>query len=409
MIRLNNLSSNIFAVNAAEFGGSQERADIVACGRLLMAERAGRDTNSIRVLQNEQADYTCRIDDVKYSELNESLKGKMFLYAAKMACNQTGEAAPADYAEFLKKQRRFMTDGTFLKVLSGIVTEVVTPILPATLSNALSYLCESVYTPIGQTYEVEVASNDVFLFEDDSHGAARSKPANRLYSKSLALNPRPKTAKTSCKWYQLLANGADLGRYFNSIAAGLHAKVMGMWNAAMVAGAGNTMYVPSGLVFAQYSTANFITAVKKVKAVNNAYGGGVIAFGDITALSKVVPSGVVNASTVNLDAALAMLLGQEYARSGYLTGYCGAQLMALDQVIVPGTQNTSVSEMLPTDCIYFGATGGHKPVYLAMEEGFPVTVELSPDLTADRSIDIIVTASLEAKPCFASKMAKMSV
>lgn len=94
MIRLNNLSSSIFAVNAAEFGGSQERADIVACGRLLMAERAGRDLNKVRVALNEQADYTNRIDDKKYAEINEQLKTKMFLYAAKMACNQTGESAP---------------------------------------------------------------------------------------------------------------------------------------------------------------------------------------------------------------------------------------------------------------------------------------------------------------------------
>jgi hypothetical protein len=64
---------------------------------------------------------------------------------------------------------------------------------------------------------------------------------------------------------------------------------------------------------------------------------------------------------------------------------------------------------MPTDVIYFAATNGHKPVYLAMEDGFPITVELTPDETADRSIDIIVTSSLEAKPVFASKLAKMSV
>lgn len=408
MIRLNNLSSNIFAVNAAEFGGSQERADIVAVGRLLMAERAGRTSNSLRTLRNEQPEYTCRIDDNRYNELNEQLKSKMFLYAAKLTCNQTGATPPETYQDFLKAQRIYMNDASFLKVLSGIFTEVVTPILPASMTNALDYLCEAVFPGVGETYEVEVESNDVFVFEDDSHGAARSKPANRLYSKSITLNPRPRTAKASAKWYQLIGNNADLGRYFNSIAAGLHNKIVALWNSAMVAGAGNTMYVPSGLVFAQYSTANFISAVKKVKAVNGS-NGGVIAFGDIAALSKVVPSGVVNAATVNLDAALAMLLGNEYARSGYLTGYCGAQLMALDQAIVPGTQNSTVTEMLPTDVIYFGVSNGHRPVYLAMEDGFPITVELSPDQTADRSIDIIVTASLEAKPVFASKMAKMAV
>lgn len=409
MIRLNNLSSSIFAVNAAEFGGSQERADIVACGRLLMAERAGRDLNKVRVALNEQADYTARIDDKKYAEINEQLKTKMFLYAAKMACNQTGESAPKTIDEFQKAQRRFMNDRTFLKVLSGIFTEVVTPVMPAMLSNALDYLCETVFVPIGQTHEIEVNSNDVFLFEDDSHGAARSKPANHLYSKTFALNPKPKTAKANCKWYQLIANDVDLGRFFDSIAAGMHSKIMAMWNAAMVAGAANSTFVPAGLTFAQYSTANFLTAVKKVKAVNNAYGSGVIAFGDIIALSKVLPSGIANAASVNLDAALAMLLGNEYARSGYLTGYGGAQLMALDQAIVPGTQNTSVTEILPTDVIYIASTNGHKPVYLAMEDMYPISITLDPTETADRSIDIIVTSSLDCAAIFGSKIAKMSV
>lgn len=409
MIKLNNLESRIFAVNAAEFGGSQERADIVACGRLLMAERAGRDMNRIHVLRQETADYQTRIDDAKYNEINEQVKSKMMLYAAKLACNQTGETAPATYEEFLKGQRRFMSDRNFLRTLSGILTEIVTPVLPAMLSNALDYLCETVYTPVGQTHEVEVESNDVFIFEDDSHGAARSKPAQHLYSGSVVLNPTPRTAKASIKWYQMIGNNVDLGRYFNSIAAGLHNKITALWNKAMVAGAASSVYMPSGLVFASYSTANWISAVKKVKAVNNAYGGNVIAFGDLAALGAVVPSGIVNAASVNLDAALAQMLGQEYARYGYLNGYMGAQLMAIDQAIVPGTQNDLVTEMMPTDVIYMVAANGYKPVYMAFEEGYPLTVTLDPSETADMSTDIIVTACMDVKPVFGSKVAKISI
>lgn len=409
MIRLNNLANSVFAVNAAEFGGSQERADIVACGRLLMAERAGRDMNRIHLLREEKEDYTCRIDDVKYNEINDQLKRKMFLYCAKLAANQTGRTAPETYEDFLKQQRQYMNDPTFLRTLAGVVTEIVTPVLPAVTSNALDYLCETVYTPIGQTYAVQVESNDVMIFEDDSHGAARSKPAQRLYSREIVLNPRPVTAKASQKWYQLLANNADLGRFFTAISAGLYNKIMVLWNAAMAAGAASSTFMPSGLSFAQYSTANFLSAVKKVKAVNNAYNSGVIAFGDIAALAKVLPSGVVNAATVNLDAALAHLLGAEYARSGYLTGYCGAQLMPVDQAILPGTQNTTVTEIFPTDVIYIASAGGYKPVYLAFEEGFPIDITLDPSETADMSIDIIVTSCMEAKPTFASKIAKISL
>lgn len=409
MIRLNNLANSVFAVNAAEFGGSQERADIVACGRLLMAERAGRDMNRIHLLRNEKEDYTTRIDDVKYNEINDQLKRKMFLYCAKLAANQTGRTAPETYEDFLKLQRQYLNDPTFLRTLAGIVTEIVTPVLPAVTSNALDYLCETVYTPIGQTYVVQVESNDVLIFEDDSHGAARSKPAQHLYSKDVTLNPRPVTAKASIKWYQMVGNNVDLGRFFNSISAGLYNKIMVLWNAAMAAGAGSSTYMPTGLSFAQYSTANFISAVKKVKAVNNAYNSSVIAFGDIAALSKVLPDGIANSASVNLDAALAHLLGAEYARSGYLTGYCGAQLMPIDQAILPGTQNGTVTEIFPTNVVYLAAAGGYKPVYMAFEEGYPMDITLDPTETADMSIDIIVTACMEAKPVFGSKIAKIAM
>ena len=409
MIRLNNLANSVFAVNAAEFGGSQERADIVACGRLLMAERAGRDMNRIHVLREEKEDYTSRIDDVKYNEINDSLKRKLMLYCAKLAANQTGRTAPETYEDFLKQQRQYMGNSDFLRTLAGVVTEIVTPVLPAVTSGALDYLCETVYTPIGQTYAVQVESNDVLIFEDDSHGAARSKPAQRLYSRDITLNPRPVTAKASIKWYQMVGNNVDLGRFFNSISAGLYNKIMVLWNSAMAAGAANATFMPSGLSFAQYSTANFLSAVKKVKAVNNAYNSGVIAFGDIAALAQVLPSGVANAASVNLDAALAHLLGAEYARMGYLTGYCGANLMPVDQAILPGTQNTTVTEIFPTDVIYIASAGGYKPVYMAFEEGYPMDITLDPSETADMSIDIIVTASMEAKPVFGSKIAKIAI
>ena len=60
--------------------------------------------------------------------------------------------------------------------------------------------------PIGQTKELDIMSNDIFLFEDDSWGASRSKPANTLFNKSVTLNPRLRTARVSVKWYQLVGN-----------------------------------------------------------------------------------------------------------------------------------------------------------------------------------------------------------
>lgn len=82
------------------------------------------------------------------------------------------------------------------------------------------YIWQITVPPIGTTYEIDVGSNDIFLFQDDSWGASRSKPANHNYTKTITLNPTPRTARASVKWYQMVGNNADLGALMNSINAG---------------------------------------------------------------------------------------------------------------------------------------------------------------------------------------------
>lgn len=406
-IKLNSIPASVFDVKPDEMGGNRERADIVACGRLLMAERNGRDLNALRILEKRPSEYTARLDDASYQATNENTKRKMVLFAAKMAAAQTGEDAPATYEEFLRVQRRFMGDKLFLKVLAGIIRDIVTPVLPVVWSNGLDWLCETVSVPLGQTYEIDVASNDVFLFEDDSWGASRSKPSNTLYTYPITLNPTPRTAKVTIKWYQLVGNGADIGRFLNSIAAGMYNKIVALWAGAMSAAASNTTFVPSALSYNAFSNANWVSAVKRVAMVNGTSFRNVVAFGDLVALTHVLPTGNVNAASVNLDAALSTMLGQDYIRYGYLGEFMGARLMPIENVVVPGTQNTSIDELLPDDTVYFAATGGYKPVYLGIEDGTPIQIELDPRETADMTIDIITTVSLDAKPVVASKIAVM--
>ena len=408
-IKLNSLPSAVFDVKPEEMSGNRERADIVACGRLLMAERNGRDTNALRILEKKPAEYTNRLDDNAYAATNENTKRKMMLFAAKMAAAQTGEDAPATYEDFQRMQRRYLSDKLFLKVLAGIVRDIVTPVLPAVFSNALDWLCETVSVPLGQTYEIDVMSNDFFVFEDDSWGASRSKPSQTLYSMPITLNPRPRTAKATIKWYQLVGNNSDIGAFFNAIAAGMYNKIAALWNKAMASGVNNSAFMPSGLVFSTFSTPNWVAAVKAVAMSNNTTIRNIVAFGDLTALSTVLPSGNVNAASVNLDAALSTMLGADYIRYGYLGEYMGARLMPLDDFILPGTQNDSVTGMLDTQSIYFAAINGYKPVYLGMEDGTPIQIELNPSETADMTIDIITTVSLDAKPVMASKIGLLTI
>lgn len=410
MLKFNSLNSAIFNANSAEFANEQdnERAKLVTCGRLLMMERNGRDVNALRTLQNVAAEYTPILSDAagenSYAETNRNLQHKLMMYCAARACAVTGEKAPADYNEFMRQQRKFLSDEIFLRTLAGIVRDVVTPILPITMSNALSWMAETVSVPLGQTHEIDVASNDIFMFEDDSWGASRSKPSNYLYNYPITLNPTLRTAKTTIKWYQLVGNDADLGRWFNALSAGMYSKIVALYVKALTAGTNSTFFVPSNLTFTNTS-ANWVTAAARLAAVNGTGYRSIIAVGHPSALTKALPSGVVNASTVNLDAALATMLGAEWARYGYLGEYMGIRLMPLEDSIVPGTQNTTITSLIPNNKIWLMATNGYKPVYIGMEDGTPITVQLDPSETADMTIDIIVSMSIDAKPVFASKIA----
>ena len=408
MINFNSINMDKFNANSAEFNGvEKERADIVTQGRLLMMERNGRDTNALRVLEKKPTEYTTMLTEQGYAEMNKDTKARIMLYAAARACSVSGEIAPAEYGDFLKNQKKFMRDRDFLKVLAGIIRDIITPVLPITMSNALGYLAETVNVPLGETYELDVASNDIFAFEDDSWGASRSKPSNYLYTRTTTLNPTPRTCKVTVKWYQMVGNDIDLGRFFNSIAAGMVSKITALTMVQM-ANAVTDGLIPSNLQFTNTS-ANWVTAAARVSALNGTGYYNTIAIGHPSALTKALPSGMVNASNVNLDAALATMLGVEWARYGYLGEYMGVRMMPLVDAIVPGTQNTSMISLVPNDRVWMMASNGLKPVYIGMEDGTPIEIQLDPRETGDMTLDIITTMSIDAKAVFGSKLAQITM
>jgi hypothetical protein len=408
MINFNSINMDKFNANSAEFNGvEKERADIVTQGRLLMMERNGRDTNALRVLEKKPTEYTAMLTEQGYAEMNKDTKERIMLYAAARACSVSGEIAPAEYGDFLKNQKKFMRDRDFLKVLAGIIRDIITPVLPITMSNALGYLAETVNVPLGETYELDVASNDIFAFEDDSWGASRSKPSNYLYTRTTTLNPTPRTCKVTVKWYQMVGNDIDLGRFFNSIAAGMVSKITALTMVQM-ANAVTDGLIPSNLQFTNTS-ANWVTAAARVSALNGTGYYNTIAIGHPSALTKALPSGVINASNVNLDAALATMLGVEWARYGYLGEYMGVRMMPLVDAIVPGTQNTSMISLVPNDKVWMMASNGLKPVYIGMEDGTPIEIQLDPRETGDMTLDIITTMSIDAKAVFGSKLAQITM
>ena len=407
-IKLCNLNPSIFEVNPAANGGNILRANLVAAGRTLMVERAGRDANALVLAEKRTAEYTSAWNEQEYARRNQSFKEKLMLFCAGRVASQTCENPPADYGEFMRDQRKYMSDPTFLRTLSGVIRDIATPVAPAVMSNALNWLCQTVSVPVGQTLEIDVPSNAIFNFEDSSRGASRSKPRNRGYDKPLTLNPKMYTAAQSFKWYQLIGNNVDVGRFLNSIQLGLYSKVTALWNKAMVQGATDSAITPSGLTYTSFSSANWINLVKKTAESNGTSFRNVTAFGDLAACAKVLPSGNSNGASVNLDAALSTMLGADYVRYGYLGEFMGARVMPIDNAVVPGTQNGAVTELLPANCMYFMATNAPKPVYLGIEEGSPMEVVMTPNETADGTLDVSIGIVMEALPVFAAHIGYMS-
>lgn len=382
-------------------GGTDEREKLVVLGRVLMMEANGRAYNKIR---KNQA-YTERMSADKYAEANENTRNKIMLFCAGRADAIEGRDKPEDYQAFLSRSREYYSNPNFLRTLSGIVRDIVRPMLPYVVSNALDELAQMVNVPFGQTYEVTVGSNDIFLFQDSSWGASRSVPENTLYDYPITLNPSPRSCSATAKWYQLVGNDADFGLWLNAIYAGLYSKIMAMWNGAMTAAAANTFYVPSYLTFGSFTSANFNTAVELVSTVNHVPVSGLIAYGRRPVLAKALPTGTAQ------DAALTYMLGREWMDNGYMGTIQGVRSFSLTNAMVPGTQNTTGGLVINDSKIYIAASkgNGYAPIYIGFEDGSPIVLEMEPHETADMTLNVNITASLDVKAVFGTKLAVITV
>ena len=293
-------------------------------------------------------------------------------------------------------------------MLQGIYQEIIIPILPAVYSEAVAMFADTVEVDFGTTYAISIGSNDIPIFQDSSWGASRSVPRNRFYSRDYALNPQPKSCWITAKWIQLVGNNMDFGVFFANIAAGMYAKTMGMWNQALTLAKADTTRIPANMNYT-FNNVNWVTAANKVASLNATRISNVFATGGAVALSKVLPTQVTGSTNVNMDAAIATLLGADYTRSGYLGEFMAVRLLPLMDVIIPGTQNTAPETMLSTTDVYMMAGNGRKPMTIGYTAGTPITIEMDPTKTADFEIGMNVTIAIDTVATFSSKMAHITV
>lgn len=403
-LSLNSINPDVFKVSANETGDDKARANIVSTGRVLAYEYARKGVNALHsAMGQKDNELASKVTDELYREMNDKFQQAHLLYAARLADANVGRVGPKDFDEFKRNGQKYYRNDGFYRVLMGIYQDILTPILPRVFSEAVSIFADTYEVGFGETQSITIGSNDIPIFQDSAWGASRSVPRNRFYEKDYVLNPQPKTAQINAKWTQLVGNNTDFGQFFANITAGMYAKTLGMWSAAMTAAAANTSLIPSNLSI-NFSTQNWVKLVNRLAAVNSVAFNNIIAFGAYPALSQVLPQDVTGSTNVNVDAAIATLLGADYTRAAYLGEYMAVRLMPLQDAIVPGTQNTTVSTILPDDKIWLMAGAGRRPLAIGYNSETPITLEVDPSKAGDMEIAINITSALDMVAVFASKI-----
>lgn len=386
---------NDIRVNAA--GEKLSRNAIVALGRLALCEYIGTELN----MRPGESKYYSRLNGRSYADFAAKVTADTMLFCASVANQMVGKEAPASYEE-VRNNLSYAKDENFLRTLAAITRDVLNPTLFTIMDDvAAGNLMQWEAVPFGGTKEIEIASNDVFLFEDSAWGSARSASYNTLYDRSITLNPSPKTTQAKIKWYQHVVNG-DIGRYYAAIIRGMWSKIYAMFIETLLTATGNAAYVPTGLTASTYSTDNWNRITTLVAAANGVRRDNLFAYGTINTLSKVLPTDGTGAAVVGLQYGL----GEEWIRRGYLPNASGVQLLEITPSIVPGTQNSTLDTIDFGDSIMIAAKAGYgyAPVYAGYYDGSPLTLELRPEQTGDLTIDVTATAMFDIKPVFASKV-----
>lgn len=386
---IKNLSANLFSASTAD-----ERAQLVAAGRLLMRDHVARLHNS--AFDNK---YDLKINSDTYEAMNEGFRKDFFNYAGKVAYAQRGrtwdEVTDLASVKALNKVR----DASFLKVLAEITSEIVSPMIPEVVSDLMGNFGNMSTVPIGGNKVFNIKSNEIFLFEDTAWGV-RSQKAQYLYDKTYIARPKPASALTKINWYSFTAEGKDMGAYFTAIAMGVGSYIMGKFYQRFVAATANTALLPSAYTESSYDSENFMKIAQNVAMANGVTRREVACFGTAIALDKVIPDVASNTSGAY---AMAGATGAEWLAGGFLSTYKGTPLFEIQNVFVPNTVNTTASHLISDTTLWFAANNGYKPLEVVFEGG-EIMIDMMPSETEDFTINVDTTISLDIIPIMGSKI-----
>ena len=256
---------------------------------------------------------------------------------------------------------------------NAVIAQVVTAIVPEVVNDTFeNYIAEVHQVGFGDTARFIIESNELFKVNEKAEGV-RKGVDQPMYDDEITVHARPVEISTHIDWYPFAAGVFDMGNFAlkigRSFAAYIFLKaIKGMTAATSGFGAA---YGTNGVTPALWGTLR-----ERVSAANG--GMNVIAIGTAVALSN-----------VSLQGNFQVEIGEEMNKVGYLSQYLGVPLIALKNVLIPGTTNTTADLALDDHKIFFVPVAGDKPVKILFE-GNEVTVTYNPEESSDKRYGITV-------------------
>lgn len=405
MLKLNCIPNDVFeAANTSDArikvcGAEINRRDLVATGRLVVCEYIGKTINENKTSLEK---YNSRLasQNIDYASFSKAFKEKKLLFCAAQAYKAIGQEMPENF-ESVKNDVSLIKDEVFLRTMAALDRDIITPLLFRVFDDvSMGGLMQWETASAFGHKEIEIKSNDIIMFEDTALGSFNNVTISRQYNKSITLTPKATAADTEIKWTHIFDN--DAGEYYDAIIRGLWNKVYAKFAYALKKAKDNERYMPKKLIQPSYTSDNWNTLLEDLSAANGVEASDIMAFGSRIALSKVVPTDSSGGALLGLQYGL----GEKWTSQGFLGNVGGIDLHAVRPVLVPGTQNTTLTKIFPTDEIYMVAKGGagNKPMYGVYAEGQPITITVEPTKSDDFTLKINIVAMFDIAPMFASKV-----
>jgi hypothetical protein len=257
---------------------------------------------------------------------------------------------------------------------NAVISQVITALVPEVVNNDFqNYIAEIHQVGYGDTARFIIESNDLFKVNAKAEGIRRGVD-QPMYDNEYTVHAHPITISTHIDWYPFAAGVFDMGNFMLKIARSFEAYIFlkaikGMTQASTKFGAA---FTTNGVTPQLWGTLK-----QRVSAANG--GMNVIAIGTEIALSN-----------CSLAGNYQVQIGEEMNKVGYLDQYLSTPLIALKNVLVPGTTNGAATLAIADDVIYMIPVGGQRPVKIVFE-GNEVSVAFNPAESSDLRMGIDVT------------------